>query len=198
MDSSIYLLMLLLSVLTASTANGTGIHGRRSIHSTGGIESIEARVDECTFCLPSCTQPPFGAKLRSSYTVSMRSVVLTNDTTRCASVCDGKGIALGNLFTAYDVSVERMYYAADIATSLRDAVDESNNKWRGTVLQVFGVRTFETDPMRTGVQMDIGRRYWITASLSDVDNLVINRCVTVTPWNTLSRRQKRRIRRFTP
>lgn len=102
---------------------------------------------KCVFCLPECKQPPFPGNICDpSVVLSVKAIVLSNSTTICTGVCDGKGIALGNLKTIYRILVLQVFKGKGTF---------------GSTLSVAGIRTFSTDPLRKGVNMDVRKIYLI-------------------------------------
>lgn len=112
------------------------------------LSSIAPARSQCTFCLSFCKQPPFPGNIFSSDVIlSVKAKVLSNSTTVCTGVCDGKGVALGNRKTVYEILVKRI---------LKGTAPSSN------IIKVAGIFTFASAlPGRRGINMDVGKIYFI-------------------------------------
>ena len=134
------------------------------------ISVLSIAAGQCAFCLPACTQPPFPGDLcGSSVVVSLKARIISNSSTVCTNVCDGKGIALGNLKTVYVLMVEKIF-------------KNPAGLIIGSRLSVAGTTgLFTSDPKRLGVRMEVGKTYFINLkspmNLPGISHLLyVDRC----------------------
>lgn len=149
---------------------------------------LHGAAAQCTFCLPFCMQPSFpGNYCSDTVILSIKAKVRSNSTTVCTSVCDGKGIALGNLKTVYRVRVKRVFKGTPPVSK---------------TLSIAGIFGFPNsgDPGRRGVRMDVGKVYFINLLVPRSNPAIstfpyVDRCDLPDLWSSLTKNQRKFLRR---